>query len=254
MIDYIKNGIIEQCSNYAQCQETVYNAVPFSCVPFCIDTGVYYKNMMVQTIKTEPSYDYGNLIAEIGGTISLFLGLHGLWLFEVVLASRKNRLAKLIIMAWTLVFFLVFLYYARISVSTYLDQPIFTQVKFEKDHNLKNEFPSITFCAPSIYTAFYSIENIESFIINDASFNMSKYLDDISFDIKDFISEPYIIIGGKKTFLDYSSWSERFELGLKGSGFCSTFNANDEEDVDIGKGKALKKEVGSDWQVSFKVT
>ena len=145
----MENGIIEQCSNYQQCLKTVYSAVPFSCAPFCIETGVYYKNTMVQTVKTEPNYDYGNLIAEIGGTISLFLGLHGLWLFEFVLAPRKNRLAKLIIMAGTLVFFLVFLYYARISVSTYLGQPIFTQVKFEKDHNLKIEFPSITFCASS---------------------------------------------------------------------------------------------------------
>lgn len=235
----MENGIIEQCSNYQQCLKTVYSAVPFSCAPFCIETGVYYKNTMVQTVKTEPNYDYGNLIAEIGGTISLFLGLHGLWLFEFVLAPRKNRLAKLIIMAGTLVFFLVFLYYARISVSTYLGQPIFTQVKFEKDHNLKIEFPSITFCASSIYTAFYSIENIESSIINDASFNMSKYLDDISFDIEHLISEPYIVIDGKKTSLDYTSWSERLELGLKGSGVCYTFDAKDEEGLNLSKGKAL---------------
>ena len=238
MIDYMENGIIEQCSNYQQCLKTVYSAVPFSCAPFCIDSGVYYKNTMVQTVKTEPSYDYVNLIAEIGGTISLFLGLHGLWFFEIILASRQNRLAKLIIMAGTLVFFLVFLYYARISVSAYLDQPIFTQVKFEKEYNLKSEFPSITFCAPITLTHLYSIENIESSIINDASFNMSNYLDDISFDIEHLISEPYIVIDGKKASLDYTSWSERLELGLKGSGVCYTFDAKDEEGLNLDKGKA----------------
>ena len=140
-------------------------------------------------------------------------------------------------MAGTLAFFLVFLYYARISVSAYLDQPIFTQVKFEKEYNWKSEFPSITFCAPITQTNLYSIENIESSIINDASFNMSNYLDDISFDIEHLISEPYIVIDGKKSSLDYTSWSERLELGLKGSGVCYTFDATDEENLNLSKGK-----------------
>ena len=99
---------------------------------------LFYSNIFVEKIETVPSYDIQNLIAEVGGNASLFLGLSGMGILEPILAlvlmyiMRTKTWAHNIIersfydiakvMMW-----LAFVYWATQAIINYKDEPLSTE-------------------------------------------------------------------------------------------------------------------------------
>ena len=84
---------------------------------------------MTEKITIESSYGIQSLVAEIGGTLGFTLGLSGYGLTEY-LATKKWRQAMLV--PSTFAFCLVFVFYATQSFTTYLNEPLSTEVSIVK--------------------------------------------------------------------------------------------------------------------------
>ena len=102
------------------------------------------------------SYGIDNLIGEIGGTFSMFLGVCGLSIIQFmakthfIMFEQKLSLKPLAVIAM----FLPFVYWSTQNLLHYLDQPIATQSTLVKV-NIKDEFPDLTFCMHEPYFEFY---------------------------------------------------------------------------------------------------
>ena len=110
------------------------------------------KSNFLKIRETVPSYAIDNLIGEIGGTFSMFLGICGLSIIKflskkhVTIFEQKLTMKPLAILAM----FLPFVYWSTQNILHYLDQPVTTQSNIVKV-DIKEEFRELTFCITQPY-------------------------------------------------------------------------------------------------------
>ena len=125
------------------------------------------KSNFLKIRETVPSYAIDNLIGEIGGTFSMFLGICGLSIIKflskkhITIFEQKLSMKPLAILAM----FLPFVYWSTQNILNYLDQPVTTQSNIVKV-DIKDEFPELTFCITQPY--------FESFLAS-ATGDFTKY-------------------------------------------------------------------------------
>ena len=115
---------------------------------------VSFANPIVENIKSEASYDFQSLIGEIGGTLSLFLGLSGLGLLEMLKPTKKWM--NLAIKIFSFLLLLSFIIYAAQSIIKYVGEPLATTIRFVRG-NMTEEFPYLTFCTEQDDKPFHDI-------------------------------------------------------------------------------------------------
>ena len=98
--------------------------------------------------ETVQSYDIDNLIGEIGGTFSMFLGFCGMNIIlymariKIILHGVNLNLKPFTVIAMTL----PFTYWSTQAVLNYMDEPVSTQSSMNSKIDIKSEFPQLTFC------------------------------------------------------------------------------------------------------------
>ena len=162
-----------------------------------------FGNQVVETIETTPSYDYQNLVGEVGGTLGLFLGFGGMSIYEIFLAhavskSQSLRVKKLLSFGMWLILWLCFVFFSSQAVAMFLEEPLsMTKLVSNEEAN----FPMLTFCSRKTYysdlfidsgdVSFYSM--LEATLENSSNPDiLIQEIVDASWDIDDIINEVYI--------------------------------------------------------------
>ena len=140
----------------------------------------------------------------------------------------------------------LYVYWTTSVLVKYFKEPSGTRTSFQTS-NMTQEFPSLTFC---LETGYDSYENDDKLIYTkqkpfyhmleeelraNTSTNMSQYtVDLLSYNIKDYIHEPYIISQGQKIFLTNDDiWMPVFDSFY---GLCYTLDIRKDKKLEIGRG------------------
>ena len=197
---------------------------------------VSFTNPIIETIKTESTYDFQSLIGEIGGTLGLFLGLSGLGLMEMLNPTKKWMIILMKII--TLMLLIAFAVYATQSIIKYFTESLATTVNFVRG-NMTEEFPFLTFC-PDVDGSESFHDLIKAGINNtlDPFLNMSTLINEWSswYSPHDMFDYLYLYnnANGQKIQLEGDNiWSKVFH---KYYGLCYTLDIRKQPSLDLGKG------------------
>ena len=211
----------------------------------CLDLS--YDNPYVEKIVTEAGYSIQSLVGEVGGTIGMTFGLSGLALSHILIKTLvRFRWPKLIKRVFILLFVSLYVYLTMSVLVKYFNEPSGTRTSFQTS-NMTNEFPAMTFCLETGYDSYvydnkliYAQQKpfyhmLEGDLRTNTSINMSQYTDDLlSYNIKDYIHEPYITSQGQKIFLTNDDiWMPVFDRFY---GLCYTLDIRKDEKLEIGRG------------------
>ena len=211
----------------------------------CLDLS--YGNPYVEKIVTEAGYSIQSLVGEVGGTIGMTFGLSGLALSHILIKTLvRFRWSNYIKRAFILLFVSLYVYWTTLVLVKYLKEPSGTRASFQIS-NMTQEFPALTFCLEP--GDLYSNDNddkliyaqqkpfhhmLEEELRANISINMSEYTDLLTYNIRDYIHEPYIITQGQKTYLTNDDiWIPVFDRFY---GFCYTLDVRKDEKLEIGIG------------------
>ena len=132
----LENISMEQCQDIQLCEEIDYVSKDYSgLVDYCMIGPldychyVVFDNSITEVVKTQASYGWPSLVAEIGGTVSLFLGFDCLKIityFLKLLQTRRKVLKRILEKILTFLLLIPFLIYASLAMITYFDEPVIT--------------------------------------------------------------------------------------------------------------------------------
>ena len=175
---------------------------------------VTFETVFVEKITTEPSYGIQNLIAEVGGNASLFLGICGL---EILLKMTKI-IAKIQFISKrtyhvfaTEVMWVAFIFWSTQALLHFRDEPVSMKQIQETSSGL-NDFPLLTFC-PQFATS--KMQDILSLNNPSALKNLNFYSfiqKLLTTDSELFISDPYPEEGSLIGSLGYEIINDPFVL------------------------------------------
>ena len=211
----------------------------------CLD--LYYDNPYVEKIVTEAGYSFQSLVGEVGGTIGMTFGLSGLALSHILIKTlRRFRWSNFIKRVFILLFVSLYVYWTTLVLVKYFEEPSGTRASFQIS-NMTQEFPALTFCLET--GDLYSNDNndkliyaqqkpfhhmLEEDLRANMSINMSEYTDLLTYNIKDYIHEPYIITQGQKIYLTNDDiWIPVFDRFY---GLCYTLDIRKDEKLEMGTG------------------
>ena len=148
--------------------------------------------MMIR--ETSKSYAIDNLIGEIGGTFSMFLGICGLSIIQFMakkhftVFEQKLSLKPVAVIAM----FLPFVYWSTKNIIHYIDQPITTQSNIV-NVNIIEEFPELTFCITEPYFEFFLMvaTGDETKYSNFQEALKAALKNDINIDLQDVNNSAY---------------------------------------------------------------
>ena len=209
----------------------------------CLDLS--YDNPYVEKTVTEAGYSIQSLVGEVGGTIGMTFGLSGLALSQILIETFvRFRWSKYIERVFILLFLSLYVYWTTSVLVKYFNEPSGTRTSFQTS-NMTQEFPAMTFCLETEYDSYVNDKLIyaqqkpfyhmlEGDLRANMSINMSEYTDLLSYNIKDYIHEPYIINQGQKIYLTNDViWMPVFDRFY---GLCYTLDIRKDEKLEIGKG------------------
>ena len=127
---------MKQCQNIQLCEEVDYVSKDYGgLIDYC-EVGpleychyVLFDNSITEVVQTQASYGWPSLVAEIGGTISLFLGFDCLKIISyclTLLQTRRKVLKMILEKSITFLLLIPFLIYASLAMITYFDEPVIT--------------------------------------------------------------------------------------------------------------------------------
>ena len=260
----LENIAMEQCQDIQLCEEIDYvskkyvGMVDYLCIgPHDYCHYVLFDNSITEVVKTQASYGWQSLLAELGGTVSLFLGLDCLKLityFLTLLQARRKVLKMILEKSLTLLLLIPFLIYASLAMISYFDEPvitILTKVADTREDQATIDFPLLTFCPLRRYTVRLSDSNfydlLEDQIESQPDANITQLILDhgidqqafdmfLRYDIKELITDPYIIDlnGNLNRLTDDRIWSIVYHRLY---GPCYTLDINKQHNLNIVKGK-----------------
>ena len=172
---------------------------------------VTFENIFVEKITTKPSYGIQNLIAEVGGNASLFLGICGL----EILLKMTNIITKIQFISKrtyhsfaTEVMWLAFIFWSTQALLHFRDEPVSMKQIQETSSGL-NDFPLLTFCpqfATSTMQDVLSLNNpsalknlnffsfIQKLLTTDSELVISDpYPEENLFDYYEIINDPFVL-------------------------------------------------------------
>ena len=212
----------------------------------CLDLS--YDNPYVEKIVTEAGYSIQSLVGEVGGTIGMTFGLSGLALSHILIKTLvRFRWSNYIKRVFILLFVSLYAYWTTLVLVKYFKEPSGTRASFQTS-NMTQEFPALTFCLETGYDIYndnydkliYAQQKpfhhmLEEELRTNSSKNMSQYTNDLlSYNIKDYIHEPYITSQGQKIFLTNDDiWMPVFDRFY---GLCYTLDIRKDEKLEIGRG------------------
>ena len=254
---------MEQCQDIQLCEEIDYVSKGYAgWVDFCLGGSldychyVLFDNSITEVVKTQASYGWQSLVAEIGGTISLFLGFDCLKIityFLTLLQTRRKFLKMILEKSLTLILLIPFLIYASLAMMTYFDEPVITilaKVEDTRTNDATIDFPLLTFCPLRINTIrisdshFYDL--LEDQIESQPNANITQLILDhnqdqqtfdmfLRYDIKELITDPYIIDQNDNLnrLTNDRIWSLVYHRVY---GPCYTLDVNKQNNLNIVKG------------------
>ena len=256
-----ENIVMEQCQDIQLCEEIDYvSKVYAGLVDYCALDYCYYvlfDNSITEVIKTQASYGWQGLVAEIGGTVSLFLGFDCLTFivyFLNLLQTRRKVLMMILEKTLTLLLLIPFLIYAYLAMITYFDEPVITTlatVANIRTDEATIDFPLLTFC-PQRRTTFRRSDShfyyfLENEIESQPNANITQLILDhdqdqetfdmfLRYDIKELITDPFIVDlnGNFNSLTDDRIWSLVYHRTY---GPCYTLDINKQHNLNILKGK-----------------
>ena len=210
----------------------------------CLDLS--YDNPYVEKIVTEAGYSIQSLVGEVGGTIGMTFGLSGLALSHILIKTFvRFRWSNYIKRVFILLFVSLYVYWTTSVLVKYFKEPSGTRTSFQTS-NMTQEFPALTFCLETGYDSYVHDDKLiytqqkpfyhmlEGDLRDNMSINMSEYTDLLSYNIKDYIHEPYITSQGQKIFLTNDDiWMPVFDRFY---GLCYTLDIRKDEKLEIGRG------------------
>ena len=255
-----ENIVMEQCQDIQLCEEIDYVSKDYfglvdSCMDYC--HYVLFDNSITEVIKTQASYGWQSLVAEIGGTVSLFLGFDCLKVivyFLNLLQTRRKVLMMILEKTLTLLLLIPFLIYAYLAMITYFDEPVITTlatVANIRTDEATIDFPLLTFC-PQRRTTFRRSDShfyyfLENEIESQPNANITQLILDhdqdqetfdmfLRYDIKELITDPFIVDlnGNFNSLKDDRIWSLVYHRTY---GPCYTLDINKQHNLNILKGK-----------------
>ena len=160
-MEMMKNMTKEMCTETPKCNYQDYQ-IKVVGKPYGTTSGIFitvlgenshefnvaFETVFVEKIATEPSYGIQNLIAEVGGNASLFLGICGL---EILLKLTKMIAKIRFISKRTYHIFanegmwLAFIFWSTQALLHFRDEPLSMNQIQETSSGLNN-FPLLTFC------------------------------------------------------------------------------------------------------------
>ena len=261
-----ENIAMEQCQDIQLCEEIDYVYKDYVGLLDYSDIGtdyVYYvlfDNSITEVVKTQASYGWQSLVAEIGGTVSLFLGFDCLnvIVYLLNLLQTRSKVLKMILeKSLTLLLFIPFLIYAYLAMITYFDEPVITMVATVANtwtDDATIDFPLLTFCP--LRTNFirlsesYFYDLLEREIESQPNASITQLILDhkldqqtldmfLRYDIKELITDPYIVDlnGNFNSLTDDRIWSLVYHRVY---GPCYTLDMNKQQNLNIVKGKWIK--------------
>ena len=258
-----ENIAMEQCQDIQLCEEIDYVSKDYAgLVDYC-EIGsdychyVMFDNSITEVVKTQASYGWQSLVAEIGGTVSLFLGfdcLNIIIYFLNLLQTRKKVLVMILEKSLTLLLLIPFLIYAYLAIITYFDEPVITMVATVANTRTDEatiDFPLLTFCPLRRnfvrVSDSYFYDLLEREIETQPNASITQLILDhnqdqqtfdmfLRYDIKELITDPYIVDlnGNLNSLTDDRIWSLVYHRVY---GPCYTLDMNKQENLNIVKGK-----------------
>jgi hypothetical protein len=260
-----ENIAMEQCQDIQLCEEIDYvykdyvGLVDYSDIGTDYVQYVLFDNSITEVVKTQASYGWHSLVAEIGGTVSLFLGFDCLKVivsFLNLLQTRRKVLKMILEKSLTLLLLIPFLIYAYLAMTTYFDEPVITMLETVTNTRTDKatiDFPLLTFCPKRKNTVRpsdshfydlleYKIESQPNTSITQLILDHDQYQQHfdmfLRYDIKELITGPFIVDlnGNFNSLTDDRIWSLVYHRVY---GPCYTLDINKQHNLNIVKGKLL---------------